>query len=106
MINEEDYMRGFPITKEESDAIKEWQDQHSRIQHHAKTFEDFLRLEGVSGGRWVYTFTPTAIGTFSSCRCGTCYRKAYNAFVENGANSDKLKDYIKKYDAEYKWDDM
>lgn len=102
----QDYYRGFPISEEESVAIKKWQDHHTEEVHHAKTIKDKFRLEGVSGGRWIYTFTPTAIGTFSSCRCGTCYRKAYNAFVEDGANSDKLKDYIKKYDAEYNWSDM
>lgn len=60
---------GFPISKKESEAIDVWKCKHEEEAHGAKTDEQCLRLQGCSGGRYSYTFTPTAIGTSGVVRC-------------------------------------
>ena len=63
---------GFGISKEERDSIREWQKKHEEEVHRAKTTEQRLRLQGVSGGRYKYIFVPTTIGTSGvvKCSCG------------------------------------
>ena len=98
-----DLNRGFPLSLEEADLIENWKDQHMTNIHKASTVEQRMKLNGVSGGRWTYVFTPTGIGTFASCRCNTCYAKALDAY--NHSTNTELRDYIKKYDAAIEWDD-
>lgn len=101
-----DYYRGFPISAKESAAIQEWQEQHTINKHNARTLEQKMKLEGVSGGRWEYRFVPTAIGTFGCCICPSCYAKAIQAYddylklTRKRWDFDKRKEIMKEYDAE------
>lgn len=67
----QDSLRGFPVTKEESEAIAKWTNSHDEQVHNNK-------LSGAIGGRYKYTFIPTSIGTYASvfCTCGAefCFR--------------------------------
>ena len=68
----EDYYRGFPITKEEKEAIDKWKEQHEEEVHCLHTLEDRLRAGGAIGGSYRYEFIPTSIGTVGKvvCSCG------------------------------------
>ena len=68
----EDYYRGFPITKEEKEAIDKWKRQHEEEVHCLHTLEDRLRAGGTIGGSYHYEFIPTSIGTIGKvvCSCG------------------------------------
>lgn len=94
----EDYYRGFPISPDENEKLAHWQNEHTKNIHNAVTLEQVLRLEGVSGGRWVYEFTPTAIGTFGSCICGNCRNRA---IAESKGDMKAYHDLLKKYDAQF-----
>lgn len=59
---QEDYWRGFPISKEEKDFIDEWTKDHL-IKKHSDTYC------GVIGGRFTYEFTPTSIGVVGKIKC-------------------------------------
>ena len=106
---EEYCYRGFPISKEESDRIAEWQKQHAEKVHSAMDLESKIRFEGVSGGRWIYEFLPTAIGTSGTCICGACRSQAYreagdpNSYKSHGDYMDALSKALKKYDAEFEF---
>ena len=65
---------GFGITEAEHDAINAWMTEHDRTVHHADTIEKRIRLGGVSGGRFTYTFVPTGLGTVGEVRC-SCGKK-------------------------------
>lgn len=65
-------MNGFPITEEENEKIKQWQDQHLIKVHGLDTLEKRVETEGAIGGRWTYKFIPTSIGTIGTVRCGAC----------------------------------
>jgi hypothetical protein len=56
----EDYYRGFPISKEEKEAINKWADKHYKTCPHKRA--------GYS-----YRFYPTPLGVSGSvqCLCGT-----------------------------------
>lgn len=95
-----DYYRGFPISPNENEKLVHWQNEHTRTIHKAVTLDQVLRLEGVSGGRWVYEFTPTAIGTFGSCICGNCRGRA---IVESHGDMEKYREYLKMLDAEFQF---
>lgn len=71
----EDYFRGFPISEKEEKAIENWKEQHELKKHNLKTLNQKLAFQGVSGGRYTYIFTPTAIGTFGEikCSCGDTF---------------------------------
>lgn len=53
----EDYYRGFPISKKESEKIKQWMNEH-----------DFYKDTkiGTIGGRYTYEFQPTSLGTIGT----------------------------------------
>jgi len=57
----EDSLRGFPITKEESEKIHQWQKKHSEEC-------PFISISAI-GGNFTFNFTPTSIGTFGVCKC-------------------------------------
>lgn len=65
----EDYHRGFGITEDESLDIKKW------IRTHDKSHRGSY---GVSGGKYIYEFVPTSIGTIGHVRCSCgesfCFR--------------------------------
>lgn len=63
------YCLGFPISKEEKATIEAWKKKHDEEAHGFTTFEQRLKTEGVSGGRYTYIFIPTAIGTIGRIRC-------------------------------------
>lgn len=71
-----DYYRGFPVDEAQQAAVRAWQKRHTEEQHGTKSDEQKLRLEGVSGGRWIYGFVPTSIGVGGVCICGACREKA------------------------------
>ena len=56
--------RGFPISEEEQEKIKEWQKKHNEEGHNGSAI----------GGKYTYEFIPTSIGTFGSIKC-TCGAK-------------------------------
>ena len=95
-----DYYGGFPLTQEEIEKVNNWQNEHTKVVHKAVTLDQVLRLEGVSGGRWVYEFTPTAIGTFGSCICGNCRGRA---IIESHGDMEKYREYLKMLDAEFQF---
>lgn len=68
----DDLCRGFPISKEEQERIREWQLEHDAEKHGLKTMEQRLRAGGCIGGRYTYQFVPTSIGTVGEivCSCG------------------------------------
>jgi hypothetical protein len=79
---QEDYYRGFPISKEENQKIQNWKKIHDATEHNADTLEKRVKLEGASGGRFKYIFIPTSIGTvgYIKCSCGKdfCFRDDFN----------------------------
>ena len=85
----EEWMRGFPISTDEFDAIEAWRDKHDAEKHGAVTFEQKLRREGVSGGTYSYRYTPTAIGNFGTCYCNECRQKAIEEFYAILYDSEK-----------------
>ena len=105
----ENSRRGFSISKEQSESISEWKAKHMEEIHGAKTLNQRLRLNGVSGGRWQYEFIPTSIGTIGRCVCSSCIERARK---EAGDMSDindyreRLRKIIKEYDAEYIFQDI
>ena len=66
------YYRGFPISKQEEIAIKEWKEKHEEEVHGLKTSLQRVKAQGVSGGRYVYHFYPTAIGCAGIVKCNAC----------------------------------
>lgn len=68
----DDLYRGFPISKEEEEKIKEWQDKHDAEAHGLKTLKERVHAGGCIGGRYTYQFVPTGIGTVGEiiCSCG------------------------------------
>lgn len=66
------YYRGFPISKQEEIAIKEWKEKHEEEVHGLTTPMARMQAQGVSGGRYVYHFYPTAIGCSGVIRCDAC----------------------------------
>ena len=58
----EDLSRGFPISEEEQEKIKEWQRKHDKEVHGVTNVTAI-------GGKYTYEFIPTSIGTFGSVKC-------------------------------------
>lgn len=74
-VMREEYNRGFPITKEEQEAIEIWKKEHALTAHGLKTVEDRIRAGGSIGGLYTYEFIPTSIGAigYIKCQCGKKY---------------------------------
>ena len=66
------YYRGFPISKQEEIAIKEWKEKHEEEVHGLKTSLQRMNTQGASGGRYSYIFYPTAIGCSGVVKCNSC----------------------------------
>ena len=66
------YYRGFPISKQEEIAIREWKKKHEEEVHGLKTSLQKMNAQGASGGRYSYIFYPTAIGYSGVVRCNVC----------------------------------
>lgn len=66
------YYRGFPISKQEEIAIKEWKKKHEEEVHGLKTSLQRMNAQGASGGRYSYIFYPTAIGCSGVVKCNAC----------------------------------
>ena len=64
--------RGFPISEEEQEKIREWQKEHDKEVHGVTDTKGYLTKAGAIGGDYTYEFIPTSIGTFGSvmCTCG------------------------------------
>lgn len=66
-------INGFGITKEENDAISEWERKHNLEKHGSETV-----YHGAAGGGMTYIFIPTGIGIISKVRCSCgeefCFR--------------------------------
>ena len=69
---EDAYYRGFPVTADESAAIKAWEDQHWTLQHQAPDTMSRLNKMGAIGGSFSYEFIPTSIGVAGSVCCNAC----------------------------------
>ena len=69
---QKDYWRGFPITEDEENAIKEWRKKHDVEVHGLTTSRMRMKAEGCCGGRYSYKFVPTSISTigYIECSCG------------------------------------
>lgn len=69
---QKDYLRGFPITEEEQQAIEKWKKIHDEEVHGWTTTAQRMKAEGVSGGRYSYHFIPTTLGVSGviMCHCG------------------------------------
>lgn len=57
-------INGFGITKEENDAIAEWESKHNLEKHGSETV-----YYGAAGGGMTYIFIPTGIGIIGKVRC-------------------------------------
>ena len=66
---ERERRHSFPISEDESLAIREWQLEHEKTVHNLVTEEQRIRAQGCSGGRYTYIFLPTGIGTAGKIRC-------------------------------------
>lgn len=55
-----DLNRGFPISEEESKAIRQWMDNHEK-EHSGR--------HGCCGGKYTYVFIPTSLGTIGTIKC-------------------------------------
>lgn len=64
-----DNYRGFPISAEEFDIIRNWQLKHDEEVHNLKTLEARLQAGGAIGGKYTYEFVPTSIGTIGTVKC-------------------------------------
>lgn len=60
---EEESRNGFPITKEENEKIREWQQEHVKEKHKGNSYA------GAIGGNYTYEFVPTSIGTIGTVKC-------------------------------------
>lgn len=99
-----DMYRGFPITEEEKEAIYNWSKKHDEKEH-----KNPRGYHGAIGGSFDYVFTPTSIGTVGVCVCKTCERRAYAAAFSDpmiGYNRDKYKEYMKKHNGEFIFQDI
>ena len=60
--------QGFPISDEQNKQISDWMSKHIREKHWDKKHncESYC---GAAGGRFIYQFLPTGIGTFITVKC-------------------------------------
>lgn len=94
---------GFPMTKEERDAVRDW-----KIKHDKKVHNNPRGYHGVSGGGYIYKFYPTGIGTLGSCICGICHKRALNFAIEETNTYDNLKyqQYMKEHNGEFVFQEL
>ena len=103
---------GFGISKDETNAINAWKDQHWTNRHNAPDTNTRMRQQGAIGGSFEYKFVPTSIGTAGSVCCATCMekarREAYKICETDETNRywDVLQKCIKKYDAEFEFQEL
>lgn len=91
-----DYHRGFPITEKEKKKVTEWQMNHIKTRHRGQHSSSAI------GGDFQYLFTPTSIGVFGSCICGSCHSRAMEEIYNHPDMSYEAKKKIhKKYDDEF-----
>ncbi|RHS76910.1 hypothetical protein DW953_04800 [Ruminococcus sp. AM45-2] len=64
-----DMYRGFPISAEQEQRIKEWQDKHDAEVHGLKTLKERVHAGGCIGGRYSYEFVSTSIGVIGTAKC-------------------------------------
>ena len=101
---QEDYRRGFPITKEESDNITKWKKNHDATEH-----GNVDGYHGAIGGGYTYEFIPTSIGSFGTCFCNICKNKAIIAGAtantpaakKNGFDKEVYNDYLEKHNGSF-----
>ena len=106
---QEDYRRGFPITKEESDEIYEWKKNHDATEH-----GNADGYHGAIGGGYTYEFMPTSIGSFGTCFCNICKNKAMIAGAtantpaakKNGFDKEVYNDYLEKHNGSFDFQDI
>ena len=106
---QEDYRRGFPITKEESDEIYEWKKNHDVTEHGNKD-----SYHGTIDGGYTYEFVPTSIGSFGTCFCNICKNKAMIAGAtantpaakKNGFDKEVYNDYLEKHNGAFDFQDI
>ena len=65
----EEYLLGFPISKEDYEKAENWITQHEKEKH--SSFSKGYSRGGCIGGSYTWEFTPTGIGTFGTVKC-TC----------------------------------
>lgn len=102
-LMEADYYRGFPITEKQSEAIREWEDNHWTTQHNAPDTISRINKMGAIGGSFYYKFVPTSIGTSGCICCSSCIKKARR---NCGDNRDRYRELLKKYDAEFEFQEI
>ena len=106
---QEDYRRGFPITKEESDDINKWKKNHDATEH-----GNVDGYHGAIGGGYTYEFIPTSIGSFGTCFCSICKNKAMIAGAtantpaakKNGFDKEVYNDYLEKHNGSFDFQDL
>ena len=107
-----EYVRGFPITKEQSAAISRWRDQHWTNKHNAPDLRSRLAVQGAIGGAFSYHFVPTSVGTSGVCRCDSCYRKMLRElgreedYKTHSAYDDRKTYLSAKYDCEFEFQEI
>lgn len=87
---EDNYYRGFPISKEEEEKIHGWRVHHENTKHGG-----YPCYHGACGGGYIYEFYPTGIGTAGTIFCGSCRRKAWD---EAKGDKKKYEKILAKYD--------
>lgn len=91
---------GFPMTKGQAEAVREW-----RKEHELKVHKNISGYHGVSGGGYSFIFYPTAIGTSGVCRCSICHNKALKQAWEDGEYT-KYHDFMKEYGGEFEFQEL
>lgn len=106
---QENYRRGFPITKEEFDDINKWKKNHDATEH-----GNVDGYHGAIGGGYTYEFIPTSIGSFGTCFCSICKNKAMIAGAtantpaakKNGFDKEVYNDYLEKHNGSFDFQDI
>lgn len=70
----EEYLLGFPISKEDYEKAQNWITQHEKEKHYAN--HNGYPRGGCIGGAYTWEFIPTSIGTFGTvkCSCGDNFK--------------------------------
>lgn len=82
-----DLYRGFGISQEENESVRNWEKKHNEKYHQNKW-----------NGAVTYMFVPTNIGTFGSVCCDKC---RYKAMRDAKGDTEKYNKLLKEYDAEF-----